>query len=280
MPNNLYNIMVPVDFMPKNKWAIAKAIELANTINCNIHFVHVVSSMAFYTGHYITNSDPVIDAHTARHKLKALQDQYTGHLCTTGGIEISLLHGLPGHEMQEYIKEKEIDIVIVGLSKFNLLQRLWSTISISALMQKTNVPVLAVRSSGLVSHFKKIVLPVNDHVPLKRIRLAVLLGRFFKSTVYVLSLKNKEGHHNVPILTQTLEVFQSLTTVPVQSIIVEGQSLAKSTIEFSKRINADLIMINPIKEFFMPGWWNRVTQKLLSYQSTIPVLSVMHEDEK
>jgi len=280
MPNPQYNIMVPVDFTPKNKWAIAKAIELANTINSNIHFVHVVSSFAFYSGHYITNSDPMVDAHIARHKLKDLQEQYEGHLCNNAKIEISLLHGLPGHELQEYIRHNEMDIVIVGLSKFNLLQRLWSTISISALMQKTNVPVLAVRASGLVSHFKKIVLPVNNHVPLKRIRLAVLLGRFFKSTVYVLSLKDAEGQHNVPILTQTLEVFQSLTTVPVQSIIVEGKSLAQSTIEFSKKINADLIMINPLKEFFMPGWWNRITQKLLSYQSQIPVLTVMHEDEK
>jgi nucleotide-binding universal stress UspA family protein len=272
--------MVPVDFTPKNKWAIAKAVELANTFNCNIHFVHVVSSVAFYSGHYITNSNPAVDANIARHRLKALQQQYESHVCSSGKIEIDLLHGLPGHEMQEYIERKEIDLVIIGLSKFNLLQRLWSAISISALMQKTNVPVLAVRSSGLVSHFKKIVLPVNNEVPVKRIRLAILLGRFFKSTVYVLSLKNKDGQHNVPVLTQTLEIFQSLTTVPVQSIIVEGKSLAQSTIEFSKKINADLIMINPLKEFFMPGWWNRITQKLLSYQSRIPVLTVMQDHEK
>jgi len=279
MSNPLYNIMVPVDFTAKNKWAIAKAVELANTINCNIHFVHVVSPIAFYSGHYITNSNPTIDGLIARAKLKELQAQYQGHLCTAGKIEISLLHGRQANEMEDYIKKHDVDIVVIGLSKFNLLQRLASSISISALMQKTNVPVLAVRASGLVSHFKKIVLPVNNHVPLKRIRLAILLGRFFKSTVYLLSLKKDEGAHNVPILSQTLEIFQSLTTVPVQTVIVEGKSLVQSTIEFSKKINADLIMINPIKEFFMPGWWNRVTQKLLSYQSKIPVLTVMHEGE-
>jgi len=42
MSANLYNIMVPVDFTGKNKWAIAKAIELANTFHCNIHLVHVL----------------------------------------------------------------------------------------------------------------------------------------------------------------------------------------------------------------------------------------------
>jgi len=279
MSNNLYNIMVPIDFTSKNKWAIAKAIELANALNCNIHFVHVVSVIAFYTGHYIMNSDPVVDAKNARIKLKGLQEQYANHLCSTGKIEISLLHGAPAYELQAYIKKYDMDIVVTGLSKFNLLQRLWSAVSISALMQKTNIPVLAVRASGLVSHFKKIVVPIHNHIPLKRIRLAAMLGRFFKSTVYVLSLKKQDGEHNLPILTQTLEIFQSITTVPVQSIILEGKNLAKSTLEFSKRINADLIMINPLKEFFMPGWWNRITQRLLSYQSNIPVITVQHDEE-
>src|SRR5688572_32638346 len=29
-----------IDFTHKNKWAIAKAIELSNSFNCNIHLVH------------------------------------------------------------------------------------------------------------------------------------------------------------------------------------------------------------------------------------------------
>ena len=40
MANKLYNILVPIDFTHKNKWAIAKAIELSNSFNCNIHLVH------------------------------------------------------------------------------------------------------------------------------------------------------------------------------------------------------------------------------------------------
>ena len=44
MPNKLYNILVPISFSTKNKWAIAKAIEIANSFDCNIHFVNVVHS--------------------------------------------------------------------------------------------------------------------------------------------------------------------------------------------------------------------------------------------
>jgi len=41
MANKLYNILVPVDFTYKNKWAITKAVELSNSFNCNIHLVYV-----------------------------------------------------------------------------------------------------------------------------------------------------------------------------------------------------------------------------------------------
>ncbi|MEX6690619.1 universal stress protein [Danxiaibacter flavus] len=279
MPNTLYNILVPVDFTARSKWAIAKAIELANTFTCNIHLVHVVSSFAIPvigsdTG-YVWSYDATTDMEYAGKKLALLKAQYENHLCSGGKIEISVLHGHPQAVLADYIDKYKMDLVIKGLSRFNLLHRIWSTVSISSLARKTNVPVLAVRSSGLISHFKKIVLPLHDHVPMRRIRFAAMLGRYFKSTIYVLSLKKDNGA-DIPILNDTLEIIQSLTTIPVQSFILEGKNLAKATLDFSKKINADLIMITSMKEYCLPGLWNKITQKLLSYKSNIPVLTVDH----
>ena len=166
-----------------------------------------------------------------------------------------------------------MDLVVVGLARFNLLHRILSSVSISSLARKTNVPVLAIRSSGLVSHFKKIVLPLTGDIPVRRIQLATMMARSFKSTVYLVSLR-KEENPAENILDKALEVVQSLSTIPVQCFMLEGKNLAKSTLEFSKRINADLILANPLKEFTMPGFWNRLTKKILSYDSKIPVITV------
>ena len=51
MQNKLYNILVPVDFTAKNKWAIAKAIELANNFNCNIHRILICRPVARSSPH-------------------------------------------------------------------------------------------------------------------------------------------------------------------------------------------------------------------------------------
>ena len=252
MPDRLYNILVPVDFSSRNKWAIAKAIELSNNFNCNIHLVYVLHKRILpfipVDRSFITPYESGADLFLCRQKLEQLKSTCKGQLCGKGSVEISILEGSPRKQLAKYIQQQEMDLVVVGLSKFNLLHRVASSIAISRLARKTYVPVLAVRSSGLVCHFKKIVLPVHSDIPLQRIRLATILARAFKSTVYLVSLREKaDTTHS--IISNALEIIQSLSTVPVQCFLMEGKNLAQSTLEFSKKINADLIMVNPVKEF-------------------------------
>jgi nucleotide-binding universal stress UspA family protein len=279
----LYNILVPVDFSGRSKWAISKAIELANNFSCNIHLVHVVHKnllpLVPIDASQFLQYDFTVDMNNARKKLQVLQEHYRHHLVGDGKIEISLLQGNPSQELKRYIEQFDMDLVVVGLAKYNLIHRLMSAVSISRLARKTNVPVLAIRSSGLVSHFKKIVLPLTNDVPVRRIQFATMLARSFRSTVYLVSLRKDDANAAQIVLNKTLAVVQSLSTIPVQCFLLEGKNLAKSTLDFSKRINADLIMANPLKEFHMPGWWNRITRKLLSYGSNIPVITVDKKGE-
>lgn len=277
MPNKLYNILVPIDFSGKNKWAIAKAIEIANSFDCNIHMVSVVHQPIVPILPVEASIFTPYESHADRmykyEQLKELAARYSNELCGNGKIEISVLEGSPEKKLVEYMKEFDMDMAIIGLSKFNLAQRIVSSISISRLARKTNVPILAVGSSGLIRHFKKIVLPLHDDVSMRRIKMATMLARTFKSTIYMVTLR-KENNAAEKVINEALQMVQSISTIPVQGIILEGKNLAKTTLDFAKKINADLIMINPLREFNLPGWWNRLTNKLLSYGSRIPVMTM------
>jgi len=269
MSNTLCNILVPVDFTTKNKWAITKAIEMANQMNCNIHLVNIVhptwtSSFTPYESH--------VDRMNSYDQLKDLAVSYSNQLCGNGKIEISLLEGNPVAKLTEYIRDYDMDMVVMGLSG-NLLQRVISSTSINKISRMTNVPVLAVGSKGLVHHFKKIILPLYDEQSLRRIKMATTLARSFKSTIYMITLRNG---NNTPekILNEGLGMVQRVSKNRVHGMILEGDNLAKSAIDFAKRINGDLIMINPVEEYKLPGWWNRLTNKLLSYGSGIPVMTM------
>jgi nucleotide-binding universal stress UspA family protein len=277
MPDKLYNILVPIDFTGKNKWAIAKAVEMANSFDCNIHFVSIVHHAIFpvlpVEAGIFTPYESGADRMNSYERLRELAARYTNELCGNGKIEISVLEGNPEKRLTEYIQDFNMDLVIIGLSKFNLVQRIVTSISIGRLATKTNVPVLAVGSSGLIRHFKKIILPLHDDVSIRRIRMATMLARTFKSTIYMVTLR-KENNAAEKIINDALQMVQSISTIPVQGIILEGKNLAKTTLDFSRKINADLIMINPLREFNLPGWWNRLTNKLLSYSSRVPVITM------
>src|ERR1041384_2058396 len=88
MPGKLYNILVPVDFSGRSKWAISKAIELANTFQCNIHLVHVVSKnllpLVPVDASMLLPYDITADLNNARKKLEVLKQNYRHHLCGEG----------------------------------------------------------------------------------------------------------------------------------------------------------------------------------------------------
>ena len=269
MSNKLCNILIPVDFTSKNKWAIAKGIEMANQMNCNIHLVNIVKPSLFSS---FTPYESHVDRMNSYDQLKNLSVSYSNEICGNGKIEISLMEGSPEAKLTEYIRDFEMDMVVMGLSN-NLFQRMTSTVSVSKLAQMTNVPVLAVGSKGLVHHFKKIILPLYDELSLRRIRMAAALARSFRSTIYMITLR--QGN-NTPekIINEGMDIVRSIPSVSAQGFILEGKDLEKTTFDFAKRINGDLIMINKPEENKLRGWWNKFTNKILSYGSEIPVMTM------
>ena len=269
MSNKLYNILVPVDFTEKNKWAITKAIEMANQMECNIHLVNIVKPSLFSS---FTPYESHVDRMNRYDCLKDISVSYSKQLCGNGKIEISLLEGNPIAKLTEYIRDFEMDMVVMGLSN-NIFQRMTSSVSVSKLAQMTNVPVLAVGSKGLVHHFKKIILPLYDELSLRRIRMAAALGRSFKSTIYMVTLR--QGNQTPEkIINEGLDIVRNIPSVSAQGFILEGNDLEKTTFDFAKRINGDLIMINKPESNKLKGWWNNFTSKILSYGSEIPVMTM------
>ena len=168
MSNKLYNILVPVDFTGKNKWAIAKGIEVANQMNCNIHLVNIVSPPLFSS---FSPYESHVDRMKSYDQLKDLAVSYSNQLRGNGKIEISVLEGDATNNLVNYIKEFEMDLVVMGLSKFNFVQRWAATVSINNLTKRTNVPVLAVDSNGVVplpgwwNHLTNKLLSYDSGIP-------------------------------------------------------------------------------------------------------------------
>ena len=107
--------------------------------------------------------------------------------------------------------------------------------------------------------------------------MAATLARSFKSTIYMITMR--QGN-NTPenIVNESLSIIRTVSGIPVQRVILEGDNLAKTTLDFAKRINGDLIMINnPSEKQKVPGWWSKLYKKILSYGSEIPVMTMSNQ---
>lgn len=210
----------------------------------------------------------------ATERLLALKDEYRPQICSKSNIEISVIEGNPAEALASYMQQYKMDLVVIGIPRFSIFHHLRSSFSIYNTVQRTGVPVLAVKHDGLVSHFKKIVVPMNDSDYALQVKLAAMLGKHFRSTIYLLSLRGSNGEPDHISIMQSMETIHKMAAIPVQTVTLEDANLASGTLRFSKKINADLILINPAREFILPGLWNRLTRKLLSYDSGIPVVTV------
>jgi nucleotide-binding universal stress UspA family protein len=104
--------------------------------------VHIVTSSSILFKELASNFflyDNTADLTNARRQLVALRNQYRQHLCGKGKIEISILKGNPSTQLTDYIEQFEMDMVVMGLSRFNLFHRILSSVTISRLARKTAV---------------------------------------------------------------------------------------------------------------------------------------------
>ena len=84
------------------------------------HYFAIPVVMEADTG-YTLGYNVSADMEYASKRLKQLKEQYQHHVCGGGKIEISILNGNPQTELKKYIEQYQMDLLIKGLSKFNLL---------------------------------------------------------------------------------------------------------------------------------------------------------------
>lgn len=269
MSSQSHNILVPIDFTQKNEWAIERAIEMANSLDCNLHLVHVVcNNLLPFAKPTVWQGNSAALRHAAE-RLVELKHAYQSELTGQASIEISVLQGDPYVQLGGYIEQYKMVMMVLGLPRFSMVREDWSCLSISRMARLTNIPVLAVRRNILTSQGKKILLPIYHEIAYSHIQLAALLGRHLHAGIYLLSLRNGQGSRDQDLLNETLGMMKRVGGQRVHSVVMNGRDLVNSTFEFSKKIDADFVMIHPVKTVKVPGIWTKVADRFISYTSRI-----------
>ncbi|HTE26690.1 universal stress protein [Flavitalea sp.] len=285
--NKLFNnILVPIDFSEVSELAVEKAIDIANHFKCNIHLVFAeTNKIGTQSGQLQKNVNRSGSAADAETRLFQLQNKYTYRLHPGQSIHSSVRKGNRNRAVIEYALRYNIDLVIIGRVTGVVRNLIIGRYRINEITKQIECPVLTVRKDAAhdqwinsANHqWMNIVLPVCSMLPIRKIMFASYLARKYNSKIHLLSIagdeKEEDADHN-QYLYKAYQLLRDNTNLMIECHTIRGHNIADSTLRFARKINADLIVVNPGKESRLSGFVNKLFDGSLFTESGIPVLTI------
>jgi len=140
------NILFPTDFSEGSAAAAAYVKDLAVKYDSRVHLVHVIYDVAKASGWYV----PSIDMEkfydelreSTRAEIKKFAEENLGGV---KDVETEVTTGVPADGILELVKDKEIDLVVMGTHGRGGINRVIFGSTVSRVVRQPTCPVLTVR---------------------------------------------------------------------------------------------------------------------------------------
>jgi len=261
-------MLVPVD-QEDEEDIVQQALHMADSLQCQIHLLYSI---------------PVAHHERRVDELKAAIRQRYPFLAAPGiFLEINTDPAFPERQIIDYAKRHGVDLILLVKKKRAGYSQLRTGADVDRLVDKTLCPVLTVSGEPARSSLKNIVLPVGEHLPMRKLLFATYLGRTVNSTIHLVAPTNAlatEVHDN---LQKCYRLLRENTNLSVECQASPEENLAEAAWDYAKKIKADLILTSPGKESMLSGFWNNLRSKFfrrrgsrsLSNTSQIPVMTIL-----
>ena len=179
--------------------------------------------------------------------------------------------------VRDFSHRLHVDLVVLGAVKRNWVKEIFFQSKVKNIIRAVDCEVLCVYPGSNSIRLKKIVLPIGKFVPKRKIRLAYELAKKFAANVHLISL-NSNGtslnREDTKVLMSSYQYLKDITNIPIECRTVQGDNLARATLDYAETIDADLILVNAgaesqFKNAVIKKWARNIVN-----HSSIPVLCV------
>jgi len=264
------NVLVPLDGSALAEQALEIAAALAHRTCAILHLVTVqVPTPAAADG---TDDGPhyTPTAREVRHDLRQYLELKAEQLAVTHGVSstCAVLHGSPAEALAEYVRAKDIALVVLTAHGRSGVSRCWIGSVADRLVRRVTAPVLLLRPGGrpLPQRFYRLLVALDGSAGSRDVvAQAVALGSLARDTEYALvevvepptpGLHEPTPHPGpdpVRALVRQREVaaedlerraarLRKLGAVVTAQVVV-GQRVAERLIELADSLGSDLIVI-------------------------------------
>jgi nucleotide-binding universal stress UspA family protein len=270
------NILVAIDFSASSKNAAGYAAGLAEYFGAKLTLFHAYHIPPFgYERGYVP---PVIDIRSEREKeikkwIQGLEDSYYG-LDVNYHLEI----GLAADIIEEVAKDRECDLIVVGLAGQDspIKEHIFGSVA-TRVAETSKIPVLIIPEHVHYSKIKKIAyacdldknLAFND--TLTKVKYFCAL---FDAELEILNVKKPQEEMSVEKSETEIYVEERFHNTKHNSFFIYDDKVDKGLIEFLGHHESDILITCPKMHNFLHKLFIESNTKKLAFHSPIPILTI------
>lgn len=271
-------ILAPTDFSEISRNAIDYAIEIAKLskaklILFNSYRLPVVTAEATLLIPSIHELEHNSQENLALIK-KDLQSKYGYDLV----IECISKCGFAVDEINQYVKQNKMDLVVVGMQGAGYLSERILGSTTTALMQTAEYPVLSIDKHVRFRNPKKIVLAC-DYLETNYKDVLLPLRNFaklFNSHVYILNVVNPSGAD--PEISEAVNDYvsfeDSLKGTEHSVHHIKDEDVVKGINDFATQRQLDMIVTIPRKHSIFTTLFSEPVSKKMAFHTSFPLLTL------
>jgi len=274
------SFLVAVDFSNCSVNALMHAAQLAYLTNSRIEMIWVNNPEKTKVNVAESESTGLINEMNVQ--FKNLADEL---LAKYPGLKVDYLirEGKVYKEIGLQAEESKSQLIFAGTHGRIGLEKLWMGSNVYRIVSSAPCPVLTVRAGVTVSDYlKTIILPIDSTIETReKITITAELAHSLHAKVIVLKLYSTdviEVRDSVDIYAQQVFDFLREEEVETEMDVTEAKNLTITTIEYAKKVNANLIVIMTEQEKKVANFLIGDFAHQMMNTSPIPVLSVRPQE--
>lgn len=273
---DIKRILIPFDFSETAELSLEHAVFMAKLMKADIYLLHIVETTTFPStiSHAFSGFEKKVEE-ASNQKLGELASK----LHTEHGIQVHIITevGKIYKRIVHTAKQAHIDLIIMGTHGASGSSYIIGS-NTTRVVQESPCPVISVQTHARKIGFTRIALPIDDSPESRqKVNFAMDIARDYNAHVIVLGLMrngNEDYQRKFRIKIEQVEDFLSNHGISNESIIKQGEDLAKMTLKATEELDMDLLVIMTEQEPSITGLLLGTYASKVINGSKIPVMTV------
>ena len=268
-------ILVAIDFLDCSINALAHAVSIGGKAGADIHMVWV--NMPDQSKEIFTCDQDVLLQEVDK-RFKELIKEFSPEL-GKGKMNYRVREGKVYKEIVQEAEDIKADMIVVGTHGSSGFEEFWIGSNANKIVSATDKPIITIRGGiDIQRPLSRIVLPLDSTIETRqKVPFTTELARIHNAEIHALGLyTTKVSAIRYQVDSYLDQVIEYIEEEGVKCIrdSVEADNLTNDTIEYAKKVDANLISIMTEQERTTANLWLGPYAQQMVNHSPIPVLSI------